>query len=146
MPCHALAVPTSRTVSTGRTFINAAAQVWYSLPDDVAGNISDNGTPSFKSRASNFKCMRLSGASGQTSRSTQVHALDQPQVRVVTWGNIYLIYIKKKKKLIRIQLAKAMIEFPLFWWSHLYASAGDVTCKSSYSVLWIWEPISSVLY
>ena len=50
MPCHALTVPTSRTVSTGRTFIHTAVQVWNSLPDDVVGNISDNGTPSFKIR------------------------------------------------------------------------------------------------
>ncbi len=50
MPCHALAVPTSRTDSTCRTFIISTVQVWNSLPDDVVGNILDNGTPSFKSR------------------------------------------------------------------------------------------------
>ena len=53
MPCHALAVPTSRTVSTGRTFINAAVQVWNSLPDDVVG-ISDNGT-----RLSRAECISI---------------------------------------------------------------------------------------
>ena len=50
MPCHALAVPVSRTISTGRTFIHAAVHVWNSLPDDVVGNITENGVASFKSR------------------------------------------------------------------------------------------------
>ena len=50
MPSHALTVPVSRTVSTGRTFIHTAVQVWNSLSDDVVGNISDNGKSSFKRR------------------------------------------------------------------------------------------------
>ena len=39
MPCHALAVLMSRTVSTGRTF-HTAVHVWNSLPDDVVGDIT----------------------------------------------------------------------------------------------------------
>ena len=50
MPCHALAVPVSRTISTGRTFIHAAVHVWNSLPDNIVGNITDDGVVSFKSR------------------------------------------------------------------------------------------------
>jgi len=50
MPCHALTVPVSRTISTGRTFIHTAVRVWNSLPDKVVGDIYDNGAPSFKSR------------------------------------------------------------------------------------------------
>ena len=50
MPCHALTVPVSRTLSTGRTFIHNAVHVWNSLPDNVVGTISDNGAQSFKRR------------------------------------------------------------------------------------------------
>ena len=50
MPCHALTLPSSRTVSSGRTFIHAAVQVWNSLPDEVVGDIHDIGIQSFKSR------------------------------------------------------------------------------------------------
>ena len=50
MPCHALTIPSSRTVSSGRTFIHAAVQVWNSLPDEVVGDIHDIGIQSFKSR------------------------------------------------------------------------------------------------
>ena len=50
MPCHALAVPVSRTISAGRTFIHTAARVWNGLSDKVVGDIYDNGAPSFKSR------------------------------------------------------------------------------------------------
>ncbi|XP_071823189.1 uncharacterized protein [Apostichopus japonicus] len=50
MPSHAFTVPVSRTVSTGRTFIPSAVQVWNSLPDSVVGDISDNGAQSFKCR------------------------------------------------------------------------------------------------
>ena len=50
MPCHALAVPVSRTVSTGRTFIHTAVHVWNSLPDNVVGDITENGVEPFKSR------------------------------------------------------------------------------------------------
>ena len=41
MPCHALAVPVSRTVSTGRTFIHTAVHVWNSLPDNVVDDITE---------------------------------------------------------------------------------------------------------
>ena len=50
MPCHALTVPVSRTVSTGRTFIHTAVHVWNSLPDDVVGDIAQSGATSFRSR------------------------------------------------------------------------------------------------
>ena len=50
MPSHALAVPVSRTVSTGRTFIHMAVDCWNSLPDYVVGDISDSGAISFKNR------------------------------------------------------------------------------------------------
>ena len=50
MPCHALTLPSSRTVSSGRTFIHAAVQVWNSLPDEVVGDIHDIGIQSFVSR------------------------------------------------------------------------------------------------
>ena len=50
MPCHALAVPVSTTVSTGRTFIHMAVHVWDSLPNDVVGDIAESGAASFRSR------------------------------------------------------------------------------------------------
>ena len=50
MPRHALAVAVSRTVSTGRTFIHTAVHVWNSLPDNVVGDITENGVEPFKSR------------------------------------------------------------------------------------------------
>ena len=40
MPCHTPAVPVSRTVPTGRTFIHTAVHVWNSLPDNVVGDIT----------------------------------------------------------------------------------------------------------
>ena len=50
MPCHALAVPVSRTVSIGRTSIHTVFHEWNSLPDIVVGAITENSAEHFKSR------------------------------------------------------------------------------------------------
>ena len=54
MPSHAPAVPVSRTVSTGRTFIHAVVHVWNSLPDCVVGDIAVDGVAPFKTRVHEY--------------------------------------------------------------------------------------------
>ena len=50
MPSHALEEPTSRTHSTGRSFLHTAVSIWNSLPEDIVGLIGDRGAQSFKMR------------------------------------------------------------------------------------------------
>ena len=50
MPSHALVKPTSRTHSTGRSFLHTGTTLWNSLPENIVGQIDDTGVQSFKSR------------------------------------------------------------------------------------------------
>ena len=50
MPVHALSLPTARTLCLDRSFIHTAVPLWNSLPDDVVGNISEDGIQAFKCR------------------------------------------------------------------------------------------------
>ena len=44
VPSHALEEPTSRTHSTGRSFLHTAVSIWNSLPEDIVGLIGDRLT------------------------------------------------------------------------------------------------------
>ena len=50
LPCYALAVSVSRTVSINRTFIHRAVHEWNSLPDIVVGDVTEDSAEPFKSR------------------------------------------------------------------------------------------------
>ena len=54
MPCHVPAVPVSRTVPTGRTLIHTADHLWNTLPDNVAGDITENSAQTFKRRVNEY--------------------------------------------------------------------------------------------